>query len=47
MGHDQLFKQVIESFFADFLRLFAPDNAARLDLSTVTFLNMEVFTDIP
>ncbi len=47
MGHDQLFKQVIESFFADFLRLFAPDTAARLDLSTVTFLNMEVFTDIP
>ncbi|MDQ2828512.1 MAG: Rpn family recombination-promoting nuclease/putative transposase [Chloroflexota bacterium] len=47
MGHDQLFKQVIESFFADFLRLFAPDTAARLDLSTVTFLNTEVFTDIP
>ncbi len=47
MGHDQLFKQVLESFFADFLRLFAPETAARLDLSTVTFLNTEVFTDIP
>ena len=47
IGHDQLFKQVLEAFFADFLRLFAPETAARLDLTTVTFLNPEVFTDIP
>lgn len=47
ISHDQLFKQVIEAFFADFLRLFAPDTAAGLDLSTITFRNAEVFTDIP
>jgi hypothetical protein len=45
--HDQLFKQVLEAFFADFLRLFDPATAARLDLSTVTFRSTEVFTDIP
>lgn len=47
IGHDQLFKQVLEAFFADFLRLFDPETAARLDLATVTFRNAEVFTDIP
>jgi len=47
IDHDQRFKQVLEAFFADFLRLFAPATAARLDLSTVTFRSPEVFTDIP
>jgi len=47
IDHDQRFKQVLEAFFADFLRLFAPATAARLDLSTVTFRSPEIFTDIP
>jgi hypothetical protein len=47
IGHDQLFKQVLEAFFPDFLRLFDPDTAARLDLTTVTFRNPEVFIDLP
>ena len=46
-GHDQLFKQLLQAFFADFLRLFDPDTAARLDLDTITFVNPEVFTDFP
>jgi len=47
VGHDQLFKQLLQAFFADFLRLFDPDTAAALDLDTVTFVNPETFTDIP
>ncbi len=46
-GHDQLFKQLLQAFFADFLRLFDPETADNLDLSTVTFINPETFTDIP
>lgn len=46
-GHDQLFKQLLQAFFPDFLRLFDPETAARLDLETVTFLNPEAFTDFP
>jgi hypothetical protein len=45
-GHDQLFKQLLQAFFADFLRLFDPEMADNLDLSTVTFVNPETFTDI-
>ncbi len=46
-GHDQLFKQLLQAFFPDFLRLFDPETAARLDLDTITFVNPEVFTDFP
>ncbi len=33
MDHDQRFKTLIQEFFADFLRLFFADWAARFDLS--------------
>ena len=45
--HDQLFKEVIREFFPDFLRLFFPDQAARFDLSRVTWLDKELFADPP
>ncbi len=47
IGHDQLFKQLLQAFFADFVRLFDPETAAQLDLSTVSFRDTEAFTDIP
>src|SRR5579871_3665036 len=47
MGHDQLFKQLLQAFFADFLQLFDAETAAALDLTTVTFRDAEVFTDVP
>ena len=47
IGHDQLFKQLLQAFFPDFLLLFDPDMAAALDLSTVSFRDTEAFTDIP
>ena len=48
ISHDQLFKQVLEAFLPDFLSLFDPTTAARLDpLTPPIFRNAEVFTDIP
>ena len=47
MRHDQLFKRVMEKFFRDFLELFFPSVAARLDLGTLSFLDKELFVDIP
>jgi hypothetical protein len=46
-SHDQLFKDLLRAFFREFMELFFPDVAARLDFSTVTFLDKEVFTDVP
>lgn len=46
--HDPLFKRLLRAFFAGFLRLVAPDLAARLDLSAVAFLDKEfVATSAP
>lgn len=45
--HDQLFKALIREFLPELLRLFFPDQAARFDLSAVTWLDKEVFADPP
>jgi len=47
IGHDQLFKQLLQAFFPEFLRQFDPETAEALDLSTVTFRDAEAFTDVP
>ncbi len=47
MGHDQLFKAILEKFLKDFLELFFPDVAARLDFGTVQFLDKELPMDFP
>lgn len=47
LGHDQLFKQLLRAFFADFLRLFDPETAAALNLNTLDFRDTEAFTDLP
>ncbi len=45
--HDQLFKDLLRALFGEFMELFFADVALRLDLSNVTFLDTETFTDIP
>lgn len=45
--HDQRFKALIRTFFADFLTLFFADWAARFDLSTIEWLDKEVLPDPP
>ena len=47
MGNDQLFKDVLQAFFREFVELFYPDVAAELDFSRVRFLDKETFTDLP
>ena len=47
MPHDQLFKELLRAFFREFMELFFPDVAERLDFERVTFLDREMFTDLP
>lgn len=45
IDHDQIFKTLIEAFFAEFMLLFCPHEAAEIDFSQVEFLRKEYFTD--
>ncbi len=47
MDHDSFFKTLLKEYLADFLRLFYPAKAFRLDLRSVRFRDKEVFTDLP
>jgi len=47
MTHDQLFKDLLRAFLPEFITLFFPEAAARLDFREITFLDKEVFTDLP
>jgi hypothetical protein len=47
MSHDQLFKELLRLFFAEFLELFFPDVARQLDFTRVNFINTENFKDFP
>jgi hypothetical protein len=47
MPFDPVFKELLRAFFREFLELFFPEAAARLDLTEVRFLDKEVFTDLP
>jgi predicted transposase/invertase (TIGR01784 family) len=44
--HDRLFKELIRTFFMDFMWLFFPNIAADIDPDSVVFLDKEIFTDI-
>jgi hypothetical protein len=46
-SHDQLAKDLIQTFFPGFLRLAAPEAAARLRLDEAVFLDKQAFTDWP
>ncbi len=47
MGYDQLFKTILEELLQDFLELFFPEAAARLDFRTLRFVDKEVFVNVP
>jgi hypothetical protein len=47
VAHDQTFKDLLRAFFPEFMALFFPRVAARLDFTRVTFRDKELFTDIP
>src|SRR5215211_6325699 len=45
--HDRLFKELLTTFFVEFIALFFPVVANYLDHDSITFLDKEIFTDIP
>jgi hypothetical protein len=45
--HDQRFKNLLQEFFGEFVRLFFPDWADRFDFAGLERLNAEVFPDPP
>lgn len=47
MFHDQLFKQLLQSDFASFMRLFFPAVVPQVDFSTLEWMDKEQFTDLP
>jgi hypothetical protein len=46
IDHDQLFKQLISTFFLEFLDLFVPELAVNIDRDNLEFLPQEYFTDL-
>lgn len=46
MDHDRLFKQLLTTFFIDFVDLFLPEVRGYLSSDKIEFLDKEVFTDL-
>src|SRR5436305_9809062 len=46
MDHDRLFKQLLTTFFVEFVELFLPDVIPYLERDSIEFLDKEVFTDL-
>ena len=46
IDHDRLFKEIISSFFLEFLELFLPDVCSYIEPESIVFLDKEIFTDI-
>ena len=46
MDHDRLFKELLTTFFVDFLEVFCPELATYLDAGALEFADKEVFTDV-
>ena len=44
--HDQLWKKLIQLFFKEFMELFYPDEAKKINFNKVEFLDKEYFTDV-
>jgi hypothetical protein len=46
INHDQLFKELLTTFFVEFLELFFPSILEYLDTDSIQFVNKELFTDV-
>src|SRR4051794_30131216 len=46
MDHDRLFKELLRTFFVEFIEAFVPNVSEFLDASSIEFLDKEVFTDV-
>lgn len=46
MDHDRLFKQLLTTFFTEFMDAFFPEFSKHIDRGGVQFLDKEIFTDL-
>ena len=46
VDHDRLFKELLETFFAEFMKLFFPEASRDIDYSHIKFMQQEIFTDV-
>jgi hypothetical protein len=46
INHDQLFKELLTTFFVEFLELFFPSVLEYLDTDSIQFVDQELFTDM-
>ncbi|OYE00355.1 Rpn family recombination-promoting nuclease/putative transposase [Nostoc sp. 'Peltigera membranacea cyanobiont' 232] len=46
IDHDRLFKELLSTFFIDFLDLFLPQLASQIDRNSIQLLPQEVFNDV-
>jgi hypothetical protein len=46
VDHDRLFKELLQTFFDEFITLFFPELRREIDLSGLRFLQQELFTDV-
>lgn len=46
INHDQLFKELLTTFFIEFIELFFPEVLEYLDVNSITFVDKEIFTDV-
>jgi hypothetical protein len=46
IDHDRLFKELLSTFFLEFLELFLPELAAQVEPNSLTFLPQEYFADL-
>lgn len=46
IDHDRLFKELLSTFFVEFLDLFLPHVVSQIDRDSIQFLPQEVFTDV-
>ena len=46
VDHDRLFKELLRTFFSEFVELFLPEVAGYMERNHLEFLDKEVLTDI-
>src|SRR5580704_13718856 len=46
IDHDRLFKELIGTFFVDFLDLFIPDVRAYVEVGSIELVDKEIFVDV-
>ncbi|MBW4429996.1 MAG: Rpn family recombination-promoting nuclease/putative transposase [Nostoc desertorum CM1-VF14] len=46
IDHDRLFKELLSTFFIEFLDLFLPQVVSQIERDSIQFLPQEVFTDV-